>query len=208
MINSIPSSRAALRVAILTLGIAWLAFACPAQAFTPSGSKGGGENVPLTLTTPSVGSHPSSSGAGIVRTIVGLLIVLAVIWGLYWILRQVKSSRETQAGGSGLTSMATLPLGTGRSLHLIRAGADYLLVGSAEHGVTPIYRYTEQQAREAGLLSDEDPAKPSSGGPGLGGPGTGTGTGLDRPHGRTSFGGSSNPLRALLDRLRLMTVRT
>jgi len=82
--------------------------------------------------------------------------VLAVIWGLTWILRQVKSGRETRAVGLGLASMATLPLGSGRTLHLIRAGSDYLLVGSAEHGIVPISRYTEQQALDAGLL---DPAE-------------------------------------------------
>ena len=56
--------------------------------------------------------------------------------------------------------MATLPLGSGRTLHLVRAGRDYLLLGSAEHGVVPIYRYTEQQALETGLLDpDEEPAE-------------------------------------------------
>ena len=36
-------------------------------------------------------------------------------------------------------------------MHLVRAGSDYVLLGSAEHGLVPIHRYTEQQAREAGL---------------------------------------------------------
>ncbi len=56
------------------------------------------------------------------RTIVGLLIVIAVIWGLSWILRQVKSGKETRAAGTGLSSVATLPLASGRTLHLVRAG--------------------------------------------------------------------------------------
>src|SRR4029077_9038774 len=79
------------------------------------------------------------------------------IWGLTWILKQVKSGRETRSAGEGLENVATLPLGSGRSLHLVRAGNDHLVVGSAEQGVMPIYRYTEEQAREAGLLGgDED----------------------------------------------------
>jgi flagellar protein FliO/FliZ len=94
-----------------------------------------------------------------VRTIVGLLIVIAVIWGLTWILRQVKSSRSTQAAGVGLASLATLPLGSNRSLHLVQAGNDYLLVGSAEQGVVPVHRYTEQQARDAGLLAEQSSAE-------------------------------------------------
>jgi flagellar protein FliO/FliZ len=153
-------TRAALRAALPALGtaligVALLADACPARAFTPT-SKGGGEATPLTLSPASGGSHTSSGGTSIVRTIVGLLIVIAVIWGLTWILKQVKSSRETRTAGSGLTSLATLALGSGRTLHLVRAGRDYLLVGSAEHGVAPIHRYTEQQARDAGLLDRPD----------------------------------------------------
>jgi flagellar protein FliO/FliZ len=134
-----------------TIGLALLADPCPAQAFTPT-SKGGGESAALNLSTSGGSSHTSSGGASIVRTIVGLLIVIAVIWGLTWILKQVKTGRETRSAGSGLTSLATLALGSGRTVHLVRAGRDYLLVGSAEHGVSPIHRYTEEQARAAGLL--------------------------------------------------------
>ena len=91
------------------------------------------------------------------RTIVGLAIVIAVIWGLAWILRQVKAGRDPQVSTTGLTSVAALTLGSGRSVHLIRAGNDYILLGNAEHGLVPIHRYTEQQAYEAGLLSPEEP---------------------------------------------------
>ncbi len=167
MIRFITPSRAASRVALpalgmATIGLAMLAGACPAQAFTPA-SKHGGEALPLDLSSTAGGSHTSSGGASIVRTIVGLLIVIAVIWGLTWILKQVKTGRETRSAGSGLTSLATLTLGSGRTLHLVRAGRDYLLVGSAEHGVAPIHRYTEEQAREAGLLDLPEPPSSSAG---------------------------------------------
>jgi flagellar protein FliO/FliZ len=156
MIRFTTPSRATSWVALpalgmATIGLALLADPCPAQAFTPT-SKGGGESASLNLSTSGASSHTSSGGASIVRTIVGLLIVIAVIWGLTWILKQVKTGRETRSAGSGLTSLATLALGSGRTLHLVRAGRDYLLVGSAEHGVAPIHRYTEEQARAAGLL--------------------------------------------------------
>ena len=151
MTSSITHFRARLCAAIVAVGLAALTLAGTAQGFTPA-SKTGGENSPLQLSTPTSGSHVTSSGPSLVRTIVGLLIVIAVIWGLTWILRQVKSSRDTRTVGVGLASMATLPLGSGRTLHLVRAGSDYLLVGSAEHGVVPIFRYTEQQALDAGLL--------------------------------------------------------
>jgi flagellar protein FliO/FliZ len=176
MIKSFPFSRAAVRAVKLVLGALALVPAAmralapaamvaltpaTAQAFTPTpvGHKPGAESTPLNLTPSQVGAHTSTSGPSIVRTIVGLLIVIAVIWGLSWILRQVKSGREQRSAGDGLRSLATLPLGSGRSLHLVRAGADYLLVGSAEHGVAPIHRYTEQEAREAGLIDESEPVE-------------------------------------------------
>jgi flagellar protein FliO/FliZ len=155
MTKLIPS-RAATLVAASLCGCL-LAWAAPASAFTPvTTKKGTGENTPLSLGSPTTSSHTSSGGASIVRTIVGLAIVIAVIWGLSWILRQVKTGRDPRVAATGLTSVAALTLSSGRSVHLVRAGKDYLLLGSAEHGLMPIHRYTEQQALEAGLLSPEE----------------------------------------------------
>ena len=179
MIKSFPLSRATVRVAIFTLAVSALAPVALAQAFTPAGKHAAnGENTPLNLSPAKVGTHTSSSGGpSIVRTIVGLLIVIAVIWGLTWILKQVKSGRETRSAGEGLENVATLPLGSGRSLHLVRAGSDHLVVGSAEQGVTPIYRYSEEQARSAGLLSaDENLEHPDPGRAAIQIPGHGKGT--------------------------------
>jgi len=151
MIRPVTHSLKALCAAIAAAGLAALVVACPAQAYSPA-SKAGSESTLLKLPAPTGAAHSTSSGPSLVRTIVGLVIVIGVIWGLTWILRQVKSSRETRAVGLALASMATLPLGSGRTLHLVRAGSDYLLVGSAEQGVVPITRYTAQEALDAGLL--------------------------------------------------------
>ena len=88
--------------------------------------------------------------ASLVRTFVGLAVVVAVIYGLYSILKQVKSSREERVVGAGLETKATVPLGPNRSLHLVRAGNELVLVGVADHAVTPIRTYTEEEARAAG----------------------------------------------------------
>jgi flagellar protein FliO/FliZ len=112
-----------------------------------------GENTPVDLTGHVSNAH-ASGGGSLVRTIVGLAIVLAVIFGLRWVLKQVKSSREEKASGSGLSSMATLPLGSNRSLHVVRAGREVLVVGSGEHGVTPVRSYDEAEARRLGILED------------------------------------------------------
>ena len=134
----------------------------------------GSESTPLNL--PSVDqSHAASggSGGGLVRTFVGLAIVLAVIYGLYWVLKQVKASRESAASGSGLESVATIPLGPNRSLHLVRAGRELVLLGVAEQTVVPIRAYREDEARALGLLdgvagseifeADEPTAPPTPG---------------------------------------------
>ncbi|HSZ15441.1 MAG TPA: flagellar biosynthetic protein FliO [Solirubrobacteraceae bacterium] len=152
----------AVATATAALGACVLAYASPASAFTPS-SKTGGENTPLNLGGSAASPHAattSSGGASIVRTIVGLAIVIAVIWGLSWILKQVKAGKEggrdSNQSSAGLSSVAALTLGSGRSVHLVRAGSDYVLLGSTEHGVAPIHRYTEEQARDAGLLGEPD----------------------------------------------------
>src|SRR3954469_26049624 len=81
-----------------------------------------GEKTPLDLKDPSGPNTPVGGRGSIVRTIVGLAVVIGVIYGLYWILKQVKSSREEKATGQGLAALATLPLGAQRSLQLVRAG--------------------------------------------------------------------------------------
>jgi len=178
MKNSILLSRAA-ATATVTAGACVLAclpvpfWACPlgcalqrafvgtAAAYTPT-LKGGGEDTPLNLGSSAGSSHSSGGGgASLTRTIVGLAIVILVIWGLAWVLRQIKAGRGgtgANAPDEGLSSVAALTLGSGRSVHLVRAGSDYVLLGSTDHGVAPIHRYTEEEAQEAGLLIEPRPA--------------------------------------------------
>jgi flagellar protein FliO/FliZ len=117
-----------------------------------------GERTRLNLSDDAAPAQAAgSTGGGLVRTIVGLAVVIGVIYGLYWILKQVKASREETASGDGLETLATLPLGTNRSMHLVRAGQEIVLVGAGEHGVTPIRTYSEAEARALGLIVDAEP---------------------------------------------------
>ncbi len=91
-----------------------------------------GEDKPLNLPDDApkqVADAGASGGDSLVRTFVGLAVVVAVIYGLYWVLRQLKSSREERSVGTGLSSQAVVPLGPNRSLHLVRAGRELVLVG-------------------------------------------------------------------------------
>jgi flagellar protein FliO/FliZ len=118
-----------------------------------------GENTPLNLTH-SATTHAASSGGGasIVRTIVGLFIVIAVIYGIAWIMKQAKKSK-VRPTGHGLSQVANLPLGGGRSVAVVRAGREILVVGVAENGVTPIRSYSEAEAIALGI---EVPSEESS----------------------------------------------
>lgn len=125
---------------------------------------GTGEQTPLHLSGSTPGTHVSSGGSSsLVRTIVGLFIVIAVIYGVTWILRQAKRGSGSRARGKTLSSVASLPLGSGRSVQLVRAGRELVLLGVGEHGVTPIRRYTEAEAIEAGLdVPVDDEMEPDS----------------------------------------------
>jgi flagellar protein FliO/FliZ len=167
----------------------------------PAAFAAGSESTPLNLgdaktdtTTHVAGSSGSSS---IVRTIVGLAVVIAVIYGLSWVLKQVKKSREEGASGTGLKPLATMPLGGNRSLHLVRAGEEVVLLGVAEHGVTPIRTYGENEARALGLIADDEQ------------PGNGNGGGSVAPVAPAALPSgspSTNPFRRTLDNLRSRTV--
>lgn len=124
----------------------------------PAALAANGESTPLHLTGAGT-THVTSSGgsSSIVRTIVGLFIVIAVIYGVTWILRQAKGAKS-RPSGRGLHQLASLPLGSGRSVTLVRAGSEVVLLGVAEHGVTPIKTYSEAEAVELGLeLPEEEP---------------------------------------------------
>jgi flagellar protein FliO/FliZ len=203
MTRSTLLTRATTWLAMITLGVTWLAFASPALAFTPA-HKGGGESTPLNISPSSPTSHSSGGGPSVLRTIIGLLIVIGVIWGLSWFLRKVKAGRETRAAGTGLSSVATLPLSPGRSLHVVRAGRDYVLVGSSENHIAPIRHYTEEEALEAGLLEAVAAEEYDDEGNGL--PTEQADADAGR---RPGIPGQppQNPVNAALDRLREWTVR-
>ena len=132
-----------------------LVLLAPAGALAATGT---GENTPLSL--PADGGAKkvtTASGSGsLVRTFVGLAIVLAVIYGIAWVLKQVKRSKEERGQGTSLETTAVVALGPNRSLHLVRAGRELVLVGVAEHGVTPIRTYSEDEALELGLIAEDD----------------------------------------------------
>lgn len=127
----------------------------PAQAIAAGTTPPKGEATPLNLGE-SEPAQSAASGGGLARTIVGLAVVIAVIYGVTWVLRQMKAAQEQQStGAGGLADAAALGLGTGRAVHLVRAGNEFLLLGVTDGGIQPLRTYTEEEARRAGLPVDE-----------------------------------------------------
>ncbi|MBS1869734.1 MAG: FliO/MopB family protein [Actinobacteria bacterium] len=166
MIKASLHSRVAATVAAVVLLLV-----TPARAVAAAHDRAAsGESTPVDLTGASgQGSHIGGGGS-LVRTIVGLAIVIGVIYGVAWVLRQVKASKQPRATGAGLASLASVPLGPNRSVHLVRAGRDLVLLGVAEHNVVPIRTYSEEEARAAGLIDadgmpilpdDDAPSRPA-----------------------------------------------
>jgi flagellar protein FliO/FliZ len=88
-----------------------------------------------------------AGGGSYLRLLVGLVIVVALIFGIYRLLKRAnRGSAGGQAGG--LAVVATVPLGPSRSVHLVRVGPELVLVGSAEHGVTRLRVYDADEAAE------------------------------------------------------------
>jgi flagellar protein FliO/FliZ len=142
-----------------------------------------GENAPVHLSTTGV-AHSAASGGGssILRTIIALVIVIGVIYAVARVLRAVKGRDAVRASGSGLSQIATLPLAPNRSVALVRAGRDIVLVGLSEQGVTALKTYTEAEAVANGI---EIPQEASD-----------------------DFDQAERPLDRVLDGLRRLTVRS
>ncbi|HWE09029.1 MAG TPA: flagellar biosynthetic protein FliO [Solirubrobacteraceae bacterium] len=141
------------------------------------------ENTPIHLGAGGT-AHAAASGgsSSILRTIIALVVVIAIIYGIARILRAFKGRDAVRASGSGLAQIATLPLGPNRSVALVRAGRDIVLVGVAEQGVTALKTYTEAEAIANGIeIPEQAPA---------------------------DFDVAERPLDRLLEGLRRLTVRS
>ena len=133
-----------------------LVLLAPAGALAATGT---GEDTPLNLPADGGGQEDHGRRPAAARSCAPSSAwpsSLAVIYGVAWVLKQVKRSKEERGQGTSLETTAVVALGPNRSLHLVRAGRELVLVGVAEHGVTPIRTYTEDEAIDLGLIGEDD----------------------------------------------------
>jgi flagellar protein FliO/FliZ len=130
--------------------------------------------LPKSLSNPSSAgaSHVASSTGAFERTGIGLVVVVALIYGVYWLLKRYSSSKTGGRSDGKMQVLATTALAPNRALHLVSVGDELVLVGTAEQSVTPVRVYTEDEAEilRASLDGEPPPLRPSSGfGGGFGG---------------------------------------
>jgi len=126
----------------------------------PTGVTGGGSTGAAHAAV-SAGSTSSSA----LRMLLGLAIVVALIFGIYKLLKRsaAKNDRAVRQLGE-MAVVASTPLAQSRALHLVRVGEELVLVGSSEQGVTPIRVYSAEETRRLGVDPYDTPAfTPTSG---------------------------------------------
>jgi flagellar protein FliO/FliZ len=96
-----------------------------------------------------------AAGSGM-RVLLGLVVVVAVIFAIWWLLKRTNRGRVPGTGKAGVvTVLSTTPVGPNRNLHLVRVGEDVLLLGATEHGINALHTLDHESAREQGLLPDD-----------------------------------------------------
>lgn len=142
-------------------------------------SGAGGAKVPTHVA--------SGTGGAAIHMLIGLAIVLALIFGLYKLLKRSASKNDKSVADDGwMGVLSTTPLAPSRSLHLVRVGDEVILLGSSDGSVTPIRVYGADEARRLGVDPRTVQALPR---------------GRGRPTGAAGFGA------ALLDGLKRLTAR-
>jgi flagellar biosynthetic protein FliO len=135
-----------------------------------------------------VATHVASgTGSAALHMLLGLAVVLALIFGLYKLLRRSAAKNDKTVRDDGFIGVvSSTPLAPSRSLHLVRVGDELVLVASSEQSVTPVRVYSKEEARRLGVDPElAAPALPFS----------------PAPTGRPGFG------PALVESLKRMTAR-
>lgn len=157
----------------------------------PAPGASGPESQPI----PEGSSGPVSVDAGLggtaFRLLLGLVIVVGLIMGVWYVMKRIQRSRypaldETRPQLIGV--LATTPLGPNRALHIVRVGDEVVLVGATDHAVQTV----------AHLDADTAAAVVRSLPPTDGGPGAAA---------RTRAVETASGSESWVDRLRAMTTR-
>jgi flagellar protein FliO/FliZ len=135
------------RLAGVAIAVAALPQAALAAAADP-------ESQPIPPGSSAPGDVGDSAGGGLLRMGIGLAAVVALVLGVWWVMKRMQRRRypELDARAASLIDvMATAPLGPGRTLHLVRLGDEIVMVGATDHSITPVASLTPEQAARLSL---------------------------------------------------------
>ena len=103
-------------------------------------------------TKQSTSASSSSSSGAIGRMLLGFGFVIGLIFAVHKLLKSYNSSRFPGMAGNGggaIEVLATTPLAAGRMLHLVKVGAEVVLVGATDQSITRLGTLDAQQAMNA-----------------------------------------------------------
>lgn len=125
-------------------------------------------NDDATLQTESTGASDSSqdesNGTSIVwqlvKIILSLVLVIAVIYGIVWLLK--KSANPAFTPNPYLKKVATLPLASGKTVYIVATPTQAFLIGATDTNINLIGEITDKELVDLLLLkgSDEQKFKP------------------------------------------------
>jgi flagellar protein FliO/FliZ len=118
-----------------------------------------GEDTPLNLPTDTAQRATEAGGGSVLRTLVALIVVAALIYAVAWALKRFRGGAtpvKASKGRGPLAAEATLALAPNRTVHVVRAGREVLVLGVADGSITPLRTYTEQEALGLGLIAAEE----------------------------------------------------
>lgn len=122
-----------------------------------------GEDTPLSLPTRSADHASQVGGGSVLRTLIALVVVAALIYAVAHVLKRMRGGATPVRAARGrgtLSAESTLSLAPNRTVHVVRAGREVLVLGVAEQSITPLRTYTEQEALLLGVIEPDadDPA--------------------------------------------------
>jgi flagellar biosynthetic protein FliO len=107
------------------------------------------ESRPLDLGV-SATPGPSRSPTGYLLQACGsLLLVLALVYGAYWLLRRQSRLKPLLRSRGPIEVLDSRPLGPDRALHVIRVGTRHWLIGSTSGSMSNLAELTREDLGEA-----------------------------------------------------------